>query len=130
MIAEKSCMILVVVALCTFAFGFFHVVAGSISMTTTVSLGEGTINLSYSSEEDVLRINYSTDDKECQLVLTSTQRMGLLIRVVGAGLTYSLRFLQEEETWPMDGTLEGEDCVNKTITEVPGWFVIVVQKAE
>jgi len=130
MIARRRCTIHAMVALCAFACGFFQVVAGSISMTTTVAIGEGIINFSYSSEEGALRINYSADDKECQLVLTSPQRMGLFIQVAGSEITYSLRFLEEEETWPTADTLEEEDYASKTIFKAPGWIVIIVQQAE
>jgi len=130
MITRKCCAICITVALCTFAFGSFQVVAGPISMRTTVSLGEGTINLSYSSEESVLSVTYSTDGKECRLTLTSTQRMELLIEVAGAEITYSLRFLEEDETWPTADTLEDEQCTSKAIFKAPGWIVIIVQTAE
>jgi len=130
MIAVKSCMIFVMAALCTIAFSSSQVFAGAISMTTTVILGKGTINLSYSSDEDVLRIIYSTEDKEFQLVLASTQRMGFLIQVAGSQVTCSLSFLEEEEAWPAVATLEDQGYTSKTIFATPGWIVLVVQKSE
>jgi len=78
MMAEKHCTIPVMVALCTFTFSVFHAVAGSISIRTIVSVAEGSIQLRCSSEEDVLRINYPTDDNESELLLSSMQRMELL----------------------------------------------------
>ena len=110
--------------------GLFQHPAGAVSMETKVALEKGTICVSYSSEEDVLRINYLTDDKQCQLVLTSTQRTGLFMQVEGSEITYSLRFLEEEETWPTADTLEEDELTSKAIFEAPGWVVIIVEKAE
>jgi len=118
------------VVLCVLAIVPFQQALGQVSMETKVALEKGTICVSYSSEEDVLRINYSTDDKECQLTLSSTQRMGLLMQIVGTEITYSLRFLEEEETWPAADELKEEEYASKTIFKAPGWIVIIVQKAE
>jgi len=118
------------VVLCVLAIVPFQQALAQVSMETKVTLEKGTICLSYSSDEDVLRITYSTDDKECQLVLTSTQRMGLLMQVAGSEITYSLRFLEEDETWPAADELKDEEYASKAIFEAPGWVVIIVQKAE
>jgi len=128
MIMKRQLAVCVIVGLFVLISGVFHRAAGAVSMETRVTLEKGTICVSYSSEEGVLRINHMTEDKECQLVLSSTQRIGLLIQVAGSQITYSLRFLEEEETWPTDDTLEDEQCTSKAIFEAPGWVVIIVQK--
>jgi len=56
--------------------------------------------------------------------------MGLLMEILGTEITYSLRFLEEDETWPTDDTLEDEQYTSKAIFKAPGWTVIIVQKAE
>ena len=129
MIMEKRLIAYAIVGLCVLSgFGFFQLAAGQVSMETKVQLERGTICISYSSEEDVLRISYSIDDKECQLVLTSTQRMGLLMQVAGSEITYSLRFLEEEQTWPTADALTEEDYASKTVFEAPGWLIVIIQK--
>jgi len=127
---KKRLVVYVIVTLCVVNAGLFQQATGEVSMETKVTLEKGTICVSYSSDEDVLRISYSTDDKECQLTLFSPQRMGLLMQVAGSEITYSLSFLEEEETWPTADILEEEQYSSKTIFETPGWVVIIVQKAE
>ena len=126
---KKRLAVCVIVGLCVVNLGLFQKALGAVSMETRVTLEKGTICISYSSEEDVLRISYLTDDKECQLVLTSTQRMGLFMQVVGSEITYSLRFLEEGETWPMVDELKEEEYGSKTIFEAPGWLIVIVQKS-
>jgi len=128
MFAKKSCMILVMVVLCMLAFGFFQVVAEPVSTTATVSIGQVSVNLGYSSEEGFLRVSYSTDEKECQLTLFSTQKMWLLIEVAGAELTLSLKFLEQGETWPEAEALGEETYMLRSRFEFPGWVVVVVQR--
>lgn len=129
-ITRKPFTVLVMIAVCVLSFGPFRVVAEPISTTTTVSIGEMSINLSYSSEEGVLRASYSTDDKECQLTLFSTQRMGLLIEVAGVEITFSLKFLEEGEVWPEAEALEEGTYALRSRFEISGWVVVVVQRPE
>jgi len=121
--------VLIMVAICAFACSSLKLVAKPISTTATVSVGEVSINLSYSREEGVLRASYSTDGKECQLTLFSTQRMGLLIEVAGAEITFSLKFLEEGETWPEAEALGEETYTLRSRFEFPGWVVAVVQRS-
>ena len=130
MITRKLSTSLTMIAVCALAFSSFQGVAEPISTTTTVSIGEVSINLSYSSEEGVLRASYSTNGKECQLRLFSTQRMGLLIEVAGAEVTFSLKFLEEGEVWPEAEALEEEMYTLRSRFEFPGWVVVVVQRTE
>ena len=118
------------IAACALAFSSFQVVAELISTTTIVSIGEVSIKLSYSSEEGFLRVSYSTDEKECELTLFSTQKMGLLMEVVGAEVTFSLKFLEEGETWPEAEALEEGTYALRSRFEISGWVVVVVQRTE
>ena len=130
MIARRPFTALVTVAMYALAFSPFQVVAEPISTTTTVSIGEVSIKLSYSSEEGVLRVTYWADEKEYQLALSSIQRMGLLIEVAGAELTLSLKFLEEGETWPEAEALEEGTYALRSRFEISGWVVVVVQRTE
>jgi len=130
MITNKLYMVLMMISACALSFGPFRVVAKPISTTAAVSTGEVSINLSYSSEEGVLRASYSTDGKECQLTLFSTQRMGLLIEVAGAEVAFSLKFLEEGEVWPEAKALGEEMYTLRSRFEFPGWVVVVVQRTE
>jgi len=130
MIARKPSTALVTIAACALAFSPFQVVAEPISTTTTVSIGEVSINLSYPSEEGVLRASYSSGGKECQLTLFSTQKMGLLIEVAGAEVTFSLKFLEEGKIWPEAEALEEGTYMLRSRFEISGWVVVVVQRTE
>ena len=130
MVRSKVFMVLMMISACALAFSSFQGVAEPISTTTTVSIGEVSINLSYSSEEGVLRASYSTDGKECQLTLFSTQRMGLLIEVAGAEVAFSLKFLEEQEVWPEAEALEEGTYTLRSRFEVSGWVVVVVQRTD
>ena len=118
------------IAACALAFSSFQVVAELISTTTIVSIGEVSIKLSYSSEKGFLRVSYSTDEKECELTLFSTQKMGLLMEVVGAEVTFSLKFLEEGKIWPEAKALGEETYTLSSRFEFPGWVVVVVQRSE
>lgn len=128
LIMNKKLAVCLIGALCIATLSFSLEALGKAFMETSV--GKGTVSISCSSEEDVLRIDYSSDKKECHLLLTSTQRIGLLIQVAGSQITYSLNFLEEDETWPTDDTLEEEEYTSKTIFKASGWTVIIVQRAE
>jgi len=130
MIIRKLSTSLAMIAVCALAFSSFQVVAEPISTTATVSTGEVSINLSYSSEEGVLRVTYWADEKECRLALSSIQRMGLLIEVAGAEVTFSLKFLEEGETWPEAEALGEERYTLRSRFEILGWVVVVVQRSE
>jgi len=130
MIARKPFTALVIVAMCALAFSPFQVVAEPVSTTATVSIGQVSVNLGYSSEEGFLRVSYSTDGKECQLTLFSTQRMGLLIEVAGAEVAFSLKFLEEQEVWPEAEALEEGTYMLRSRFEISGWVVVVVQRTE
>jgi len=127
-IARRPFTALVTVAMYALAFSPFQVVAEPISTTTTVSIGEVSTKLGYSSEEGFLRVSYSTVEKECQLTLFSTQRMGLLIEVAGVEITFSLKFLEEGEVWPEAEALEEEMYTLRSRFKFPGWVVVVVQR--
>lgn len=118
------------IAACALAFSSFQVVAEPISTTTIVSIGEVSIKLSYSSEEGFLRVSYLTDEKECELTLFSTQKMGLLMEVVGAEVTFSLKFLEEGKIRPEAKALGEETYTLSSRFEFPGWVVVVVQRSE
>jgi len=130
MIRKKRLGVFGLVVLCVLPIVPFQQALGQVSMETKVTLEKGTICISYSSEEDVLRINYSMNDKECQLILASTQRMGLLIQVAGPEITFSLRFLEKEESWPAVEELRGKQYASREIFATPGWVVVVVQQSE
>ncbi|MCD6523579.1 MAG: hypothetical protein J7K48_01040 [Thermococcus sp.] len=130
MVTRKPSTTLVMIAVCALALSSFQLAAEPISTTATVSIGEVSINLSYSSEEGVLRVTYWADEKECQLALSSIQRMGLLIEVAGAELTFSLKFLEQGETWPQAEALGEETYTLRSRFEISGWVVVVVQRAE
>jgi len=128
MITRKPSTALVMIAVCALAYSSFQVVAKPISTTAAVSIGEVSINLSYSSEEGVLRASYSTDGKEYRLALFSTQKMRLLIEVAGAEVAFSLKFLEQGKTWPQGEALEEEMYTLRSRFEFPGWVVVVVQR--
>ena len=107
--ARRPFTALVIAAMYAPAFGPFWVVAEPTSTTTTVSIGEVSINLSYSSEEGVLRASYSTGGKECQLTLFSTQRMGLLIEVAGAEVAFFFEVLGARENLAASRGVRGGD---------------------
>jgi len=130
MITRKLSTSLTMIAVCALAFSSFQSAAESITTTTPVSVGEESINLSYSSEQGVLRVTYWADEKECQLALSSIQRMGLLIEVVGAEVSFSLKFLEEGEVWPKAEALREEMYTLRSKFEFPGWVVVVVQRSE
>jgi len=130
MTAKKLCTALSLIAVCASAFSFVRLAAEPISTTTTVSIGEVSINLSYSSEQGVLRVTYWADEKEYQLALSSIQRMGLLIEIAGAEVSFSLKFLEEGETWPEAEALEGGTYMLRSRFEISGWVVVVVQRFE
>jgi len=129
MTAKKTCTALGLIAVCVFASSFVRLAAEPVSTTATVLMGEVSINLSYSTEEGILKIGYSKGDKECQLVFSSTQRMGLLIQVTDTKITFSLKFLEEAETWSQTGAL-GKEYTLKRRFETSGWVVVVVQRSE
>jgi len=130
--ANKICVVVLMVALCTLACGPLELLAEPISSSAIFfSIGEVRISISYSVDEGVLKIAYSADDKECQLAFSSQARMGLLIDMVGdQEISFSLRFLEEEEIWPQAGALEKEGYTLKSRFETPGWVVIVVQRSQ
>ena len=52
------------------------------------------------------------------------------MQIAGSEITYSLRFLEEEETWPTAEELREEDYTSNAIFKEPGWVVVRAQKAE
>jgi|GEM_PF-6060597 len=122
---NKSYTVFMVVAACSFCFGPFALLAEPTSFTH-LSMGGASLSLCYS--EGVLRITYWVGEKECQLALSSPQRMGIFLEITGAEVHLSLKFLEEGELWPEPQVLE--EYVLKSRFEVPGWVVIVVQKSE
>jgi len=124
--AKKPGIVLLLVALCAFLFGPFAMLAEPTSFTN-LSMGGVSLSLCYS--EGVLRITYWVEEKECQLALSSPQRMGVFIEIAGEEVHLSLKFLKEEEIWPQPEALADEYTV-KSRFEVPGWVVIVVKKSE
>ena len=101
----------------------------SVYTETTIVLGEGSICLSYSSEEHSLTVVYSIRGSGHRLTLSSTERMTLLIQVHGKEVSYSLWSAEEGER-PCPARLEAGVQILKTVLETPDWVVIVVQAAE
>jgi hypothetical protein len=54
--------------------------------------------------------------------------MGVFMEIAREEVHVSLQFLEEGEQWPRPQVLE--EYVLKSRFEVPGWVVVVVQKAE
>jgi len=126
----KIYLVLLMVGVCAFTSTSLQLLAEPVSTTASISIGGVSINLRYSLEEGVLKIGYSTGDKECQLVFSSTQRMGLLINVAETEIAFSLKFLDEGEAWPQAEALEEETYILRSRFEFPGWVVVVVQQSE
>lgn len=101
----------------------------SVCTETTIQLGEGSIYLSYSSEEHSLTVVYSTRDSEHRLTLSSAKRMALLILVRGREVNYSLWPL-EEGAQACPARLEADVQILKAVFETPAWVVVVVQATE
>jgi|YelNatPaOPRAMG01_1025707.scaffolds.fasta_scaffold11000_4 hypothetical protein len=123
--AKKPRVVLMLLAACAFLFGPFALLAEPTSFTR---LAVGGVSLSFCYSEGVLRISYWVGEKECQLALSSPQRMGIFMEIAREEVHVSLQFLEEEEQWPKPQVLE--EYVLKSRFEVPGWVVVVVQKAE
>jgi len=130
MVTKRSCIGLVMLTSCAFALSCLQLIAGPAYVRAAVSVGEVCISLAYMGEEGVLQIvGYSIRDKECQLALSSTERMGVLIEVAAEEINFSLKFLEEGEIWPQAEAL-GEEYTVKSRFEFPGWVVVVVQRTE
>jgi hypothetical protein len=123
--AKKPRVVLMLLAACAFLFGPFALLAEPTSFTR---LAVGGVSLSLCYSEGVLRISYWVGEKECQLALSSPQRMGVFMEIAREEVHVSLQFLEEGEQWPRSQVLE--EYVLKSRFEVPGWVVVVVQKAE
>ncbi|MEA1884911.1 MAG: hypothetical protein U9N62_10385 [Thermotogota bacterium] len=102
------------------------------TVKNTFQLETGKIEVEYSSEENVLIVRYlgNKEDEQYHLQFTTmAEKMGLLIKVNGSRIKYSVEFLEGYGQLQLDDS-EEESYQKRMNINIPGWSIIIVEKTE
>jgi len=123
---QKKLAVSIILCLCAVILGFLGEVTLAASVETVVTLEKGTITIIFSTEDNIINLNYTSFDESHQLSLTSDERIELFIEgiwlfveVCEAELKYTLRFPAEKSCTLTDQP--GEGSIVTTVTEEPGY---------
>lgn len=97
-----------------------------------IKLIEGVLSLSYSSTEEELALvcSFKSSDKKYQLSINSQDRLGIIIIAEANNLTYSVEFLQPEQSWePLKSFNNKHEYSRRAkLDQRPGWEIVVFEK--
>lgn len=97
-----------------------------------IKLTEGALSLSYSSTEEELALvcSFKSSDKKYQISISSQDRLGVIIIAEANNLTYSVEFLQPEQSWePLKSFSNKHEYSRRAkLNQRPGWEIVVFER--
>lgn len=101
------------------------------TLDTKIGLENGTLHLDFSSKERELKLDFVLASKELHQTITSSEILGIFIKVNGTNVDLSMEFTEEPSNWNPTAELDLNTYQTRaSICQEPGWKIVVVEKVK